>query len=586
MDQLFAEVQLDGAVSRLLGVGPSAESVFFVINDDERVLGTGLNDRGQLGTGDKVNKSIPTAVKFQERVIIDVMSASGDHTLALGLVSGTFRPTEPPSVSPTVGQTPSPTRTSQGLFLWGAPEAVGEADIDDLTQPVFVDEDAVYTAAGSRYSLIVLSNGNALSAGYIESLDDYRGHLGLSKQDVVQGVNQFSPISQVYDAEALAFTSPLFDKVFAGVENTPDSGAIHSILLDRQGRAWATGSNEKGQLCLGDNDDRMIPEKIPSLGRIVDVALGGEHTLLLDEFGNIYGCGSNAVGQLGLGEGLIDTASPTMVDGLGLVTSISAGHSHSLFTARDGIYFTGSNEFGQLCADTGGDNISTPRALNIDQRVAVSFEAIKESSFILYEDGSVNGCGRNNFGQLGDGTNQDQFTVESVELDGRVVRLLGVGPSAQSVFFVTNDEHVWGTGLNNRGQLGVGDKENRNLPTRVKFKKEVLLVSISAGADHTLALGVITGASPSPTYAPTTVVPPPTPSPTYIDTPSPTYIVLVDNPTRFPTGYPTTTINPTMSGLTYTPTYNPTPFGGAYPCIISTPCHGLLSSSWHFFLLE
>jgi hypothetical protein len=36
--------QLDGAVARLLGVGPSAESVFFVINDDQRALRTGSND--------------------------------------------------------------------------------------------------------------------------------------------------------------------------------------------------------------------------------------------------------------------------------------------------------------------------------------------------------------------------------------------------------------------------------------------------------------------------------------------------------------------------------------------------------------
>ena len=47
LNQLMPEVQLDGAVARLLGVGSSAESVLFVINDDERVLRTGLNDRGQ-----------------------------------------------------------------------------------------------------------------------------------------------------------------------------------------------------------------------------------------------------------------------------------------------------------------------------------------------------------------------------------------------------------------------------------------------------------------------------------------------------------------------------------------------------------
>ena len=47
LDQLMPEVQLDGAVTRLLGVGPNAESVLFIINNDKRVLRTGLNDRGQ-----------------------------------------------------------------------------------------------------------------------------------------------------------------------------------------------------------------------------------------------------------------------------------------------------------------------------------------------------------------------------------------------------------------------------------------------------------------------------------------------------------------------------------------------------------
>ena len=77
--------------------------------------------------------------------------------------------------------------------------------------------------------------------------------------------------------------------------------------------------------------------------------------------------------------------------------------------AEDGIYLSGSNEYGQLCTDTGGDNVSVPGGLQVDERVATQFEATKYSSYILYEDGSINGCGRNNFGQLGDGTNQDQL---------------------------------------------------------------------------------------------------------------------------------------------------------------------------------
>ena len=133
--------------------------------------------------------------------------------------------------------------------------------------------------------------------------------------------------------------------------------------------------------------------------------------------------------------------------------------------------------------------------------MAVSFKAIREFSFILYEDGSVTGCGRNDLGQLGDGTDQDQY-IATVELDDRVARLLGTGPAAHSAFFVTTDELVYGTGSNDRGQLGVDDTEDRNVPTRVMFGVEVLLVSTSAGEDHTLAIGAITGTTPPPAGAP------------------------------------------------------------------------------------
>ena len=388
--------------------------------------------------------------------------------------------------------------TSIDFFLWGDPQAVGQ-DVTDLTTPLFVDEEAVYTAAGSGYSLIVLSDGQAMSAGYIESLNMYQGHLGLDSQDVVQGVNSFRLVEKVYDADSLSFISPLFDKVFAGVENTPNSGIVHSILLDRQGRAWAVGSNKRGQLCLGDGKNRMIPEKIPTSVRIVDVALGGAHTLLLDEFGNVHSCGSNDVGQLGLGKDVVDSQVPKTIEGLERVTSISTGHSHSLFTTQDSTYFVGSNEFGQLCISE-KENVFTPRALDTSQKSVLSFEAIRESSFILYKDGLVAGCGRNDFGQLGDGTNQDKI-IAPVDLNGRATRLLGIGPSSQSVFFVTNDEFVWGTGLNNRGQLGTGDQENRNSPSRVKFRATVLMDLISAAEFHTLALGGVSGNTPLPTNA-------------------------------------------------------------------------------------
>ena len=62
-----------------------------------------------------------------------------------------------------------------------------------------------------------------------------------------------------------------------------------------------------------------------------------------------------------------------------------------------------------------------------------------------------------------------------------------MGPSAQSAFFVGEDGAVYGTGLNDRGQLGVGDTENRKVLTLVDFSEDVFVKHVSAAGDHTLS---------------------------------------------------------------------------------------------------
>lgn len=132
-------------------------------------------------------------------------------------------------------------------------------------------------------------NGVAYSSGFVEDMDSYHGHLGLRPEDMSSGMNEFTEVTRVFDdAQGGVTDPPVFEKVFAGVESSLGNASIHTIFLDRRGRVWATGSNSKGQLCLNDDVDRLIPELIPFEGsRIVDVAIGGEHTLLLDEFGNV-----------------------------------------------------------------------------------------------------------------------------------------------------------------------------------------------------------------------------------------------------------------------------------------------------------
>ena len=68
-------------------------------------------------------------------------------------------------------------------------------------------------------------------------------------------------------------------------------------------------------------------------------------------------------------------------------------------------------------------------SIDIDTNIISTFETMKISSFILFKDGSVGACGRNDFGRLRGGT--DKETVIKPLPNDLSIRKLGVGPRAK-----------------------------------------------------------------------------------------------------------------------------------------------------------
>ena len=381
---------------------------------------------------------------------------------------------------------------AEDLYFMGDSAAIG-ANVGDFSFPRLLAERIYRISVGTRYSLIVArefneSAGEVLipySAGFIPDINSYKGHLGLPKDNLKDGSNSVQP---VFEDQANMYKS------YAGVELVEGSGIIHSMFLDLEGNAWATGANGDGQLCLGNQVDKFVPHKVALSEKVVDIAIGAKHTLLLTKTGKVFACGSNNRGQLGLGEDLSQTNEPVRITELNPVESISAGMEHSLIKTSDALYVFGSNEFGQLCTnETIGGNVYTPRSLpTIDEDLVKTFTAISQSTFVLHKNGTVDACGRNNFGQLGDGTNTDSSYSSNIGADipemAHVV-LVGKGPSSHSGFFHTDSGYVYATGLNANGQLGLGDFEDRNVPTRSAFSQRDGVLEIGTAVTHTLTLG-------------------------------------------------------------------------------------------------
>ncbi|KPM10530.1 E3 ubiquitin-protein ligase-like protein [Sarcoptes scabiei] len=96
------------------------------------------------------------------------------------------------------------------------------------------------------------------------------------------------------------------------------AGLHHSILLTKKGEVFSFGSNNFGQLGLGDLRNRFVPTKIKTdlvcSGIIIQIAAGSNHTLLLSSLGEVMSFGDNKNGQLDLDNGgskhIIYTPSP------------------------------------------------------------------------------------------------------------------------------------------------------------------------------------------------------------------------------------------------------------------------------------
>ncbi|MDR2639163.1 MAG: hypothetical protein LBC09_04935, partial [Helicobacteraceae bacterium] len=109
-----------------------------------------------------------------------------------------------------------------------------------------------------------------------------------------------------------------------------------------------------------------------------------------------------------------------------------------------------------------------------------------DSSFVI-SGGKVYAAGKNLFGQLGfgDNTDRDAFT-EVLSLSGKnIVAIAARGPYSLAL---DKEGKVYATGWNGYGQLGLGDKTDRDKFTQISSLKDKKIVAISAGYDNSLAL--------------------------------------------------------------------------------------------------
>ncbi|KAG8347573.1 putative Regulator of chromosome condensation (RCC1) repeat [Trypanosoma vivax] len=145
------------------------------------------------------------------------------------------------------------------------------------------------------------------------------------------------------------------------------SGAGFHIVIDQSGQLYTFGSNSRGQLGYGLRSHmRRKPHLHQTLRQhfFVMAAAGSAHSLVLTSSGIVYGAGSNESGQLGLGEAVSEVSTFTRIPLKSKCVGVAAGPSGSMFACSDGcLYVCGSNDHCLLGLDADTLIVYTPTAV-------------------------------------------------------------------------------------------------------------------------------------------------------------------------------------------------------------------------------
>lgn len=196
--------------------------------------------------------------------------------------------------------------------------------------------------------------------------------------------------------------------------------------------------------------------------------------------------GGNASGQLGTTTDQ-SSAVPTPVPGLPpTITTVSAGTGFSLAVSSDGsVWSWGRNDCGQLGQGTVSASNPTPAQV-VQIRGIVAVAAGGEHALALRGDGTVFAWGCGGSGQLGNGAGASSSTPVPVPLVGNVTAVAAGGAFSMAL---GGDGGVWTWGANDAGQLGDGTTSPALLPQRISLPTS--MSGISAGRQHSLAVNLL-----------------------------------------------------------------------------------------------
>jgi alpha-tubulin suppressor-like RCC1 family protein len=244
------------------------------------------------------------------------------------------------------------------------------------------------------------------------------------------GDNSFGELG---DGNTVSSTTPVKVSLPVGVSAFDvASGALSAYAIGSDGNLYAWGNNSSGELGDGSTSNSTTPVKVSLPGGATPTAIagGGFSAYAIGSYSNLYAWGDNSFGQLGDGS-TSDSTTPVQVSlpgGATPPTAIAAGYVSAYAIGSDTKpYAWGDNSFGELGdgTSTGPDTCpvesspcsTTPVAVPLPAGVgAQAITGGYNSAYVIGSDNNLYAWGRNDWGQLGDGTSTGPDTCTSNEV--------------------------------------------------------------------------------------------------------------------------------------------------------------------------
>ena len=319
-------------------------------------------------------------------------------------------------------------------------------------------------------------------------------------------------------------------------------GNDHTLILKNDNSVYAFGNNEEGELGLKDKSIKTYKFTKINFGsytnKISQISAGTVHNLALTKDGKVFAWGSSQGGQLGLSEEML-LSIPGFRDNYFIyepmlipyfndqIIGIGCGEAHSIAVdKKGGAWSWGYGSSGQLglgfCEDDFEPGISQQKTrIFVPQKIKTlekekieDVQCGKTFSMFLNEKREIYTCGVNDLNQLGIDDNFFHKKINKVCSDvvwptkieylirQKVIKLsCGEGHCLAIISGQENSKVVWSWGNNKFGQLGhgAGNDLGKRLPKPINYLlgfceernnegDKVQFEDISCGGFHSLCL--------------------------------------------------------------------------------------------------